>query len=52
MSSLSGKITGIYVGAKRGVAKTAVESAELIAGHGIRGDAHAGLSLDRQMSVK
>lgn len=51
MHSLSGKIIGIYVGAKRGEGKTAVEGAELIAGHGIRGDAHAGQSPDRQISL-
>lgn len=51
MNSPSGKIIGIYVGAKRGEGEVAVESAEVIADHGIRGDAHAGQSPDRQISL-
>ncbi len=51
MNSPGGKIIGIYVGAKRGEGKAAVNSAELIADHGIQGDAHAGQSPDRQISL-
>ena len=38
----SGKILGIYIGHKRGIAKTSVLCAQLISDWGIRGDAHAG----------
>ncbi|MGH9834614.1 MAG: MOSC domain-containing protein [Blastocatellia bacterium] len=44
-------IIGVYVGAKRGEGKTAVESAELVADYGIRGDAHAGRDTHRQISL-
>ena len=51
MKPPTGKVRGIYVWAKRGEGKAAVESAEFIADYGIRGDAHAGLSPDRQISL-
>jgi xanthine dehydrogenase accessory factor len=51
MKSATGKIVGVYVGAKRGEGKKAVESAELIAGYGVRDDSHAGLHPDRQISL-
>lgn len=51
MKSATGKLIGIYAGAKRGEAKSAVESAELVADHGIRGDAHAGHDAKRQISL-
>jgi len=51
MDSPTGKLIGIYVGAQRGEAKRAVASAELVADHGIRGDAHAGRDAQRQISL-
>jgi len=51
MDALIGKLTGVYVGSQKGEGKTSVESAELIAGHGIRGDSHAGRDPDRQVSL-
>ncbi len=51
MNSLTGKLAGVYVGSRKGEDKTAVESAELVSGHGLRGDSHAGLDLDRQVSL-
>jgi len=51
MESSIGKIVGIYVGAKKGEGKAAVTSAELIIGHGVRDDSHAGQNPDRQISL-
>ena len=46
-----GKLIGIYIGRKRGEGKFPVESAELIAGHGLVGDIHAGADPNRQVSL-
>ena len=51
MSSTAGKVVGVYVGAESGASKTAVESAELVAGYGISGDSHAGKDAHRQISL-
>jgi MOSC domain-containing protein YiiM len=51
MNSSTGKLVGVYVGSRKGEGKTAVESAELIADHGLRGDSHAGRDPDRQVSL-
>src|SRR5262249_52042283 len=51
MNTLIGKLAGIYVGLRKGESKTPVESAELVAGHGLRGDSHAGRDPDRQVSL-
>jgi MOSC domain-containing protein YiiM len=45
-----GKLVGIYIGSIKGEGKAAVESAELIIEHGLRGDSHAGSDIDRQVS--
>src|SRR2546421_4839230 len=50
MTSAVGKVVGVYIGAEKGAGKMAVESAELIADYGIRGDYHAGRD-DRQISL-
>jgi MOSC domain-containing protein YiiM len=51
MDDLTGKLAGVYVGSRKGEGKTSVESAELIADHGLRGDSHAGRDTDRQVSL-
>jgi MOSC domain-containing protein YiiM len=51
MKSSTGKLVGVYVGSRKGEGKTSVESAELIADHGLRGDSHAGRDLHRQVSL-
>lgn len=51
MNSLAGKLTGVYVGSRKGEDKTLVESAELIADRGLRGDNHAGRDPRRQVSL-
>lgn len=51
MDALIGKLVGVYLGARKGEVKTPVESAELVAGHGLRGDSHAGRDADRQVSL-
>jgi MOSC domain-containing protein YiiM len=51
MISSTGKLVGVYVGSRKGEGKTAVESAELVADHGLRGDSHAGRDPDRQVSL-
>jgi len=51
MNSLTGKLIGIYLGSRKGEEKAPVESAELITGHGLRGDSHAGRDLNRQVSL-
>ena len=40
--SAKGKILGIYISHKRGIAKNSISCAQLISDWGIRGDAHAG----------
>jgi MOSC domain-containing protein YiiM len=51
MKSPDGKIKGIYIGSRKGERKCFVESADLIAGHGLKGDSHAGRDPDRQVSL-
>lgn len=46
-----GKLIGIYAGAQKGAGKTPVERAELVAGHGLQGDSHAGRDAHRQLSL-
>lgn len=47
----SGKLVGIYSGKQKGEGKIKIASAELIAGHGLQGDSHAGLDPRRQISL-
>jgi MOSC domain-containing protein YiiM len=51
MDASTGKLAGVYVGSRKGEGKTSVESAELVSGHGLRGDSHAGRDPDRQVSL-
>jgi len=51
MNSSTGNLNGIYVGSRKGEDKAPVESAELIADHGLRGDSHAGRDPRRQVSL-
>jgi MOSC domain-containing protein YiiM len=51
MNSETGKIVGIHIGAQKGASKPAAEQAELIAGCGVKGDSHAGLKPQRQISL-
>jgi MOSC domain-containing protein YiiM len=51
MASLIGKLTGIYIGNPESEVKTSVEAAELISGHGLCGDSHAGRDPNRQVSL-
>jgi MOSC domain-containing protein YiiM len=51
MTAPAGKLIGIYAGAKKGAGKRAIAHAELVAGYGLRGDAHAGLDEERQVSL-
>jgi MOSC domain-containing protein YiiM len=51
MDALIGKLVGVYVGSRKGEGKTPVESVELVSGHGLRGDSHAGRDPDRQVSL-
>jgi MOSC domain-containing protein YiiM len=51
MNAVNGKLAGVYVGSRKGEGKTPVESAELIADHGLRGDSHAGRDPRRQVSL-
>jgi MOSC domain-containing protein YiiM len=51
MISLTGKIAGIYIGSLKGEDKSPVETCELIAGYGLRGDSHAGRDPNRQISL-
>lgn len=46
-----GRVTGLYISARKGADKLAVEQAELITGHGLRGDSHAGRDARRQVSL-
>ena len=45
-----GKLAGINISERRGIAKRPVESAELLEAHGLKGDAHAG-NWHRQVSI-
>jgi len=49
--SSAGQVTGIYLAAERGAGKTACATAELVAGHGLQGDAHAGTHPHRHISL-
>lgn len=49
--SLTGKLVGVYVGKRRGEGKSGVATAELIAGHGLQGDNHAGRDSQREVSL-
>jgi MOSC domain-containing protein YiiM len=51
MKSPDGKVRGIYIGNRKGEKKRFVDSAELIAGHGLKGDSHAGRDPERQVSL-
>ncbi len=51
MNAQTGKLIGIYLGEHKGAGKVAAPSAELIAGHGVKGDSHAGLKPHRQISL-
>ncbi|MCG3163628.1 MAG: hypothetical protein JMDDDDMK_05069 [Acidobacteria bacterium] len=51
MNSLAGKLTGVFVGSRKGEDKAPVESAELIADRGLLGDIHAGRDPRRQVSL-
>ncbi|MDP8256923.1 MAG: MOSC domain-containing protein [Candidatus Alcyoniella australis] len=50
MGTLSGKLISINLSSEKGVTKKPVQSAELIADHGLEGDAHAG-DWHRQVSL-
>ena len=45
------RLIGVYAGAQKGAGKTPVERAELVAGHGLQGDSHAGRDARRQVSL-
>ncbi len=49
--SLTGKLAGVYAGKHKGEGKIQIANAELIAGHGLRGDSHAGHDPRRQISL-
>ncbi len=51
MSEERGKVVGVYLGSRKGEAKVETRRAELIPGHGLRGDSHAGRDPDRQVSL-
>lgn len=51
MNNSVGKLLSLYVGAQKGVGKRAVNDAQLIAGHGLESDSHAGLDPQRQVSL-
>lgn len=51
MARDNGKVTAIYIGSAKGAGKARVASAELVAGHGLLGDSHAGSDTDRQVSL-
>lgn len=51
MSDSIGKLRSIHIGVKKGTGKTAVDAAELVADHGLRGDRHAGRHPRRQVSL-
>ncbi len=48
---MAGKLAGIYIGARKGERKISVETAELIADHGLKGDSHAGHDSQLQVSL-
>lgn len=48
---MTAELVGIYIGAQKGEGKTAVKSAELIAGYGLQGDSHAGTHPQRHISL-
>lgn len=48
--SSTARLAGVYSGA-RGASKTALAAAELIAGHGLAGDGHAGSHPQRHVSL-
>jgi MOSC domain-containing protein YiiM len=50
MDGMSGTIEAICISSDKGMVKTAVPTARLVAGHGIVGDAHAG-DWHRQISI-
>ena len=49
--TLIGKLTGVYVGKQKGEGKIEAAFAELVAGHGVQGDNHAGRDPRRQVSL-
>lgn len=49
-TKLAGRLAGIYSG-PRSASKTALAAAELIAGHGLAGDGHAGSHPQRHVSL-
>jgi MOSC domain-containing protein YiiM len=49
--SSAGQLAGIYLGTERGAGKTACTTAELVAGHGLQGDSHAGDHPQRHISL-
>lgn len=49
--TVTGKLTGVYVGKQKGAGKDETVCAELVAGHGLRGDSHAGRDARRQVSL-
>jgi MOSC domain-containing protein YiiM len=51
MNASKAKLAGVYAGAQQGAGKAPVASAELIAGHGLQGDSHAGRDARRQISL-
>jgi MOSC domain-containing protein YiiM len=51
MPTQAGQIVGVYLGAQKGAAKQAVARAQLLAGHGLDGDSHAGRDAARQVSL-
>lgn len=51
MSQERGKLIGVYLGSRQGEAKIEARKAELIPGHGLRGDYHAGRDPERQVSL-
>ena len=49
--SAAGQLAGIYLSAGRGAGKTFCTAADLIAGHGLQGDSHAGAHPQRHLSL-
>lgn len=47
----AGKLVGVFAGQQKGAGKNEIPCAELIAGHGLRGDRHAGRDPHRQVSL-
>ena len=46
-----GRVTGLYISARKGADKLPVAQAELVADYGLRGDSHAGRDARRQVSL-